>query len=147
MELYDLIKNISGKNNEEELIKSISKIKGILNGLTEERTCKIYSGFLVEELRKNHVPARLINTLDLGLVYEHEFILIPDNMSGGGYLLADLTFSQFNQTLEQLKQLITNGYQFINDESFKIYLESIEKEFIEKISVEDAFYCTTNLKR
>lgn len=84
MELYDLMKNIYGKNNEEELIKSISIVRQKLNNLVEERMCKVYSSYLFRELLKQHVPARLINTLDLGLDYEHVFVLVPKNEVGGG---------------------------------------------------------------
>jgi len=41
--------------------------------------CKVYSGFLSEELLKRHIPSRLINTSDLGLDYEHVFVLVKKN--------------------------------------------------------------------
>ena len=139
MELYDMLKNISGKNNEELLIKSIANVKEILNGLTEERMCKVYSSFLLKELNTQHVPARLINTLDLGLNYEHVFVLVPSNDTG--YFLIDLTFSQFNKQSEKLNELLVNGYQYIDDMSLNDYLNIIEKNsFNEKISVDNIFY-------
>lgn len=55
MELYDMIKNITGKDNEEELEKAIAVVKNSLNGLTEERMCKVYSSYLLEELRARHI--------------------------------------------------------------------------------------------
>lgn len=139
MELYNMLKNISGKNNEEELIKSISLIKEELYDLTEERMCKVYNGYLFKELRNQHVPARLINTLDLGLDYEHEFVLVPSNEKG--YFLADLTFSQFNSDANDLELLLKNNYQSINDSEINHYFSIItNKTFTNQFSVEDTFY-------
>lgn len=139
MELYNRLKNILGRDNEEELIESISTVRESLNGLVEERMCKVYSGFLLNELRKRHVPARLINTLDLGFDYEHIFILVPSNNKG--YFLADLTFSQFNQKIEQLKQLLDTGYQLMDDTSFSCYFNVITKgKNTVLIPVENIFY-------
>lgn len=139
MELYDMLKNISGKNNEELLKQAITNVKETLNGLTEERMCKVYSSFLLKELNNQHVPARLINTLDLGLNYEHLFVLVPSNDTG--YFLIDLTFSQFNKQSEKLNKLLVDGYQFIDDMSLNDYLNIIEENiFNERISVDNIFY-------
>lgn len=139
MELCDRLKNIYGKNNEEELIKSISNVRETLSGLLEERMCKVYSGFLLRELNNHHVPSRLINSLDLGIEYEHMFVLVPSNDTG--YFLADLTFSQFNTEHEQLNQLLSKGYQHIDDNSLNCYLNIISKgNFTNQISAEDIFY-------
>lgn len=139
MELYNMLKNISGKNNEEELKKCISNVRNTLNGLEPYRTCKIYSSFLLNELNKQHIPARLINTLDLGLKYEHIFILVPSNKTG--YFLVDLTFSQFNSKLEQLNQLLNNGYQFMTDNNLKEYLNIISKGNLKNnLHIDDVFY-------
>lgn len=73
MDLFDMMKNIRGINTEEMLDKSIEMVKTRLNLLTKERMCKVYSSYLLDELNNNHVPARLINSLDLGLSYEHYF--------------------------------------------------------------------------
>lgn len=140
MELYNMLKNISGKNNEEELKNSISIVKQQLRGLTKERMCKVYSSFLLRELRKRHVPSRLINTLDLGLTYEHVFVLVPKNEMEG-YLLSDLTFSQFNSELDKFTQLSKNGYQTIDDVDLNYYLNIISKQdLVNEFSLEDIFY-------
>lgn len=139
MELYDLMKNIYGKNNEEQLIKAISMVKDQLNNLTEERMCKVYSSYLLNELNLRHVPVRKINTLEFGLTYEHEFILVPTN--DNGYFLADLTFSQFNQNRENLTQLQNCGYQLMDNQSLHSYLSIIsQNHFEQSISVDDMFY-------
>ena len=143
MELYNVLKNIYGKNNEEELKEAILTVRNSLNGLTEERMCKVYSSLLLNELNNRHVPARLINTLDLGLKYEHIFVLVPSNEIG--YFLADLTFSQFNQKPEQLSQLLNNGYQLMEDINLNYYLNVIEKgNLTNPISIEDIFYTNSN---
>lgn len=139
MELYDKLKNITGKNNEEELVKSIAVVRDTLNGLVEERMCKVYSSFLLNELRKRHVPCRLINTSDLGLDYEHVFVLVPHN--DNGYFLSDLTFSQFSSNKEELEQLLVNGYQLMNDQSLKCYLDVISKRnLVDNVSLDEVFY-------
>lgn len=139
MDLYDKIKNIYGLNNEEGLINSISVVKKLLSGLTEERMCKVYSSYLLEELKKQHIPAHMINTLDLGFEYEHIFVLVPSNAEG--YFLADLTFSQFNKNQNTLTQLLNAGYQLIDDNSFRDYLSVVLNEDItEQISINDIFY-------
>lgn len=141
MELYDLMKNIRGKNNEEELKNAINIVKITLDSLTKERMCKVYSSFLLEELRNKHIPARIINTLDLGLNYEHEFVMILNNTFVGEYYVADLTFSQFNKEDELFKKLLIDGYQSMNDNTFLNFLNIIEKgELSNKISIENAFY-------
>ena len=139
MDLYDKIKNIYGLNNEDGLIKAVTFTKKILSDLVEERMCKVYSSYLLEELKKQHIPAHMINTLDLGFQYEHVFVLIPSN--DDGYFLADLTFSQFNKNINTLSQLLNEGYQLINDNSFRDYLSIVLNEDItEQISINDIFY-------
>lgn len=126
MELYDMIKNITGKDNEEELEKAIAVVKNSLNGLTEERMCKVYSSYLLEELRARHIPVRLISTADLNLEYKHYFIMVPSNKIGGEYYLADLTFSQFRKEGTEFGDLETKGYQKIEDKELNDYLSIIE---------------------
>ena len=139
MDLYDKIKNIYGLNNEERLIKAITFTKKILSDLVEERMCKVYSSYLLNELKKQHIPAHMINTLDLGFQYEHVFVLVPSN--DDGYFLADLTFSQFNKNINTLTQLLNEGYQIIDNNSFRDYLSIVLNEDItEQISINDIFY-------
>ena len=45
---------------------SIKNVNNELNGLTKDRMCKVYSSYVYNELKKNHILARLINTNDLG---------------------------------------------------------------------------------
>lgn len=139
MSVYDLLKNVYGKNNEEQLIKSISAVKETLKDLDEDRMCKVYSNFLSNELSNNHVPSRIINTLDLDAGYEHHFILVPTNTEG--YFLADMTFSQFSPKQEKLTCLLEKGYQLIDDEGFNKYLNVVTgNNIIGDFSVDDVFY-------
>lgn len=109
MDLYDKIKNIYGLNNEDGLIKAVTFTKKILSDLVEERMCKVYSSYLLGELKKQHIPAHMINTLDLGFQYEHVFVLVPSNYNG--YFLEDLSFTQFNnKNINTLYQLLNKGY-------------------------------------
>lgn len=127
MELYDMIRNISGKNNEDELVKAISCVRKKLENLDEERMCRIYSSCLLNELLKRHVPSRLINTSDLGLDYEHEFVLVAKSEESGGYFIADLTFSQFSSQSDYFIKLLECGYQSIDYNDLVSYLNIISK--------------------
>ena len=141
MELYEYIKNIHGKNIEEELVKSISSVLSKLNNLTKERMCKVYNSYLLNELRLRHIPSRLINTLDLGLNYEHVFVLIASN--NNGYFLADLTFSQFIKESKTFSQLLKSGYQLVDDISINDYLNIVSnRELSTDFLVENIFYST-----
>lgn len=145
MDLFEMATNIYQTNYEEELRNSIKKVLVTLEKLTEERTCKIYSSYLYEELKRRHVPARLLTTLDLGLMYEHQFVLVPSNQ--GGYFLADLTFRQFGTKTESLLPLLRDGYVRLTDDDFQKYLSIVgslaNPSFI---SIEDAFYGVTQEK-
>lgn len=139
MDLQSLIKNVYGKNTEEELKNSIASALNKLESLTKERMCKVYNGYLLNELHIRHIPSRLINTLDLGFNYEHVFTLIPINYDN--YFLADLTFSQFNYESSRFKQLIDNGYQLIDDTDISYYLAVVTNHEISfPISVDDIFH-------
>lgn len=146
MELYSMLKNIYGKNNEDELKGAILRVRSELSNLLEERMCKVYNGYLLNELNKNHVPSRRINTLDLGLDYEHVFVLVPKNDTG--YFLSDLTFSQFNNKSFEFDKLLTDGYQEISDQELNYYLNIIEKNNnLEFLLTEDVFYQINNKRR
>ncbi len=133
MELYDMMTNILGKDIETELINAISRVKEKLNSLNEDRMCKVYSSFLLEELLKRHISSRLINTSDLGLDYEHVFVLIRRN-DANGYFLVDLTFSQFELYSVYFSKLLMDGYQAIDDKGLNYYLSLIAKEkFIDEL--------------
>lgn len=139
MELYDIMRDISGKSNENELINAITCVKQELSGLTEERMCKVYSSFLLKELLKHHIPSRLINTLDLGLNYEHIFVLVAANQMED-YFLLDLTFSQF-KTCDHFTKLLTDGYQKVNDNDLNYYLNIITKaNFTNQFSLDNIFF-------
>ena len=143
MELFERMKNIYGFNNEIELKKAIAKIKEELSYLTEERTCKIYSNYLLDELKKHHISARMINSKDLGFDYEHVFVLVLNN-TGGGYLLADLTFSQFNSHNNNFTKLLTDGYQEVTEIEFIYYLSIISGSRDPQIFNLDSIFLTDN---
>ena len=146
MELYDKITNIYGINVEETIKCTIESVKKKLNNLLEERTCKIYSSYLLRALKEKHLSAHMINTKDLGLKFEHLFILIPSNEKE--YYLIDLTYSQFGVNIPIMSQLLSNGYQIINDEVFRIYLKTVLKEnYVDGFLLEDVFYSNDNINK
>lgn len=147
MELFDLMKNIRGTDNEQEIIQSIKSIKEILKGLTEERMCKVYSSYLHEELKKLHVPASIINTMELGIDYEHIFILVSTNIEEK-YYLTDLTFKQFHTNENEFTKLLIDGYQIVDDSLFNKYLQIISNNKLdEPIYIDDAFYKVNQIKK
>ena len=140
MNLYQLL-NITNSNIEDLIKKSIDDTKIKLDGLTEQQTCKVYSSYLTENLRKNHVTNRLINTSDLGFQYEHQFNLVPIDLKH--YYLIDLTFSQFSSL--EFPELNENGFQLVDDSSFKKYLENVCLEYRD-VSLEVAYNKKNRLK-
>lgn len=104
--------------------------------------CKVYSSYVYNELKKNHVLARLINTSDLNFDYEHQFILVPINKLTKDYYLIDLTYSQFLKNMEDEKiftELLNKGYQKINNELWIQYLKNILRNNNVKSSIDEAF--------
>ena len=121
MDLYKQMRNIRGNSNKKELEKCINIVRERLDGLTEDRTCKIYNGELYKELLNNHVPAKLMNTKDLNMDYEHVYVLVLDDIDG--YLLADLTFSQFNNDSPRFMELLEYGYMKASKDLLSDYLD------------------------
>ena len=80
----------------------------------------IYSSALFEILKRKHILVHIINTLDLGYSYLHQFLLVYD---GNKYYLIDLTYKQFNDN--SLSDLNENGYIEIDDNTFKFYLKVV----------------------
>ena len=140
MNLYQLL-NITSSNVEDLIQKSIDDTKIKLEGLTEQQTCKIYSSYITENLRKNHVTNRLINTSELGFQYEHQFNLVPVDLKH--CYLIDLTFSQFPSV--DFPKLKESGFQLVADSDFKRYLEDVCCEYRE-ISLEDAYHKKSRFK-
>jgi len=133
----DKMTNIRGINILEEIKDAINSVNNKLNGLTKEQTCKIYSSFIYEELKQRHIPSRIINTLDLGLSYEHEFVIV--NVSNDYYLI-DLTFKQFNN--DQILELQEHGFIKINNEILSKYLSIINNSIVNECNIDDMFFKT-----
>ena len=121
MDLYKQMRNIRGKSNREELEKCIKIVRARFKDLTEQRTCKIYNGELYKDLISNHIPAKLMNTKDLDMNYEHVYVMVLDDTDG--YLVADLTFSQFENDDEKFSDLKDNGYMKMDEELYADYLD------------------------
>lgn len=136
MEL-DKIINIRNYDLEKEIIIAIKDVKLYLNGLVNERTCKIYSSYIYRELRKKHISVRMINTLDLGLDYEHIFLLTLKDSNE--YILIDLTFPQFKDISNIFLELKEKGYQLINDAIFNYYISIISKNINRHYSIQDVY--------
>ncbi len=114
------ILNIKNQDIEEVIRDSIEEVKEKLQGLDYNQTCLIYSSALFEILKRKHILVHIINTLDLGYSYLHQFLLVYD---GNKYYLIDLTYKQFNDN--SLSDLNENGYIEIDDNIFKFYLKVV----------------------
>ena len=123
--LYDIL-DITG-NKEDKIKTCINTVKEKLKDLTENQTCKVYSSYLNEELKKNHIVNRIIRTGDFA-PYDHHFILIPKD--GDNHYLLDLTYSQFNN--DKFSDLITNGYTVVNKADLLIYLSIVTRQVIDR---------------
>jgi len=144
MELYDYMKNIKRVNREEIIKECIINSKKNLNGLTNERMCKVYSSSVFQELNKKGIGARIINTVDLGFDYEHHFVLVNDIDK---YYLIDLTFSQFLINDNMFNELNSCGYIMVNDELLNRYLSFINKNSVSNYLLDNIYYGDNSKKR
>lgn len=109
--------------------------------------CKVYSSYLHEELQKRHVPASIINTMEIGIDYEHIFILVSTNIEEK-YYLSDLTFNQFHTNENEFTKLLIDGYQIVDNSLFNKYLQIISNNKLdEPIYIDDAFYKVNQTKK
>lgn len=140
MDLFEKMTNINGFNTDILIQEAILSTKQELKDLTEERTCKIYNSLFLRKILSRHIPARLINTLDLGFWYEHVFVIVSNkSLIGGGYTLVDLTFSQF-KSFDGFEKLIQQGYQELEDIKFNDYLKRCTNQESFMITLDQAFY-------
>lgn len=114
------ILNIKNQDIEVVIRDSIKEVREKLRGLDYNQTCLIYSSALFEILKRKNILVHIINTLDLGYSFEHQFLLVYD---GNKYFLIDLTYKQFNDN--SLSDLNENGYIEIDDNIFKFYLKVV----------------------
>ena len=134
MNLYDSLLNIGGKDIETEIKNSINETKEQLKDLDVDRMCLIYSSYLYENLKKRHVLAHIIDTKDLGLSYQHRFILVYAKE----YFLIDLTYAQFCNENALFSHLLKDGYQIIDNNTFIDYLKTFVSVDL-KLNLDDAF--------
>lgn len=142
MSLMDKL-NILNKNVDEDVSSAIKEVRKQLDGLYEERTCKIYNSYLYNELKKRHVHVRLINTNDLNIGYEHYFVLILT--LSNRYFIGDLTYSQFNSS--DFIELVEKGFMRVDDDRFNKYLNIISNRTNTLYRLEDVYFMVFHLKR
>lgn len=141
MNWQERLLNINNINIEEAIKQAIEDTKGNLKGLSLERMCQVYTSYLFENLRKRHLIVRIINTKELGLEFEHFFIIVNN---GGYFYLCDLTYAQFQSNI--FPSLLKNGYQIITNMDFNEYLNVIENKEIPYINLEELFYLDNSVK-
>ena len=123
MEL-DRMLNIRGNDLEKMINEAIISVKNDLSGLTDERTCMIYTGYLYLKLLEKHVLSYVIDTADdLGMDYKHQFVIVP--IDGKDCYVIDLTYGQFEKN-EEFNLLNDCGYQKLNRDMYNKYLDSIK---------------------
>lgn len=141
MNWQERLLNINNINVEEAIKQAIEDTKENLKDLSIERMCQVYTNYLFENLRKEHLIARIINTKELGLDFEHFFIIVNN---GRYYYLCDLTFAQFQSNI--FPSLLKNGYQIITNIDFNEYLKVIENREIPYINLEELFFLDNSVK-
>ena len=119
MKVIDYL-NITNVNIEKEIIDAIAKVKMELKDLNIDRTCRIYSSYLLRELQKKHILAHIVNTKKLDTEYEHYFIVV--NSSIEKYII-DLTYEQFGYP--EPIELINNGYIKASETEIQDYIYKI----------------------
>lgn len=122
LNVFDLL-NLDGKNVEDKIVQSIEEVKEELKDLDTERMCKVYSGHLYQKLRDKHVMCRLIDTKDLGIDYQHQFILVLEKENS--YFLVDLTYEQFGDD-EFLHELLDKGYEKVDSLKWAYYMSKFD---------------------
>lgn len=127
------ILNIRNQDIEEVIRDSIKEVKEKLKGLDYNQTCLIYSSALFEILKRKNILVHIINTLDLGYSFEHQFLLVYD---GNKYFLIDLTYRQFND--DYLNDLNNFGYIKVDNQIFKFYLKVVTNNDL-SIDLSEAF--------
>lgn len=120
MNVYDLI-NLNNIDIEEAIKEIISDVRSELKDLDTDKTCKIYSSYVTEGLRRKHIVNRIVDSKDLDCLYSHRFNLVPAD--GKEYYLIDLTYEQFDS--EDFPELIQDGYMKVNDKTFNRYLDVV----------------------
>ena len=70
--------NILNVNKEEAIQEVVNKTKSELEGLTTERTCKVYSDYISRNLHSKNILHRNIDTKDFGYDYSHKFCIVPN---------------------------------------------------------------------
>lgn len=115
------ILNINNLNIEEEVKSAIRTVNDQLTGLISERTCYMYSSYILRELYKRHVLVQMINSKNLDCEYEHYFIITK---TGGKNYIIDLTYSQFGWNEPQ--ELLQKGYMEYTKENYESYIKKIQ---------------------
>ena len=121
MEIIDYL-NITNVDVEKEIINAITKVKSELKDLNIDRTCKIYSSYLLRELKKKHLLSHIINTKDLGISYEHYFVIVKSQLEE--YMI-DLTYAQFGW--HEPTELLDKGYIKVTKKDLQDYLYKMSK--------------------
>ena len=114
--------NILNVNKEEVIKEVINKTKSELDGLTKERTCKVYSDYISHNLHLKNILHRNIDTKDFDYNYSHKFCIVPNEED---YYLIDLTYSQFNNF--EFVDLLIDGYTDITKDELKRYMDIVGK--------------------
>ena len=123
MEISDML-NIGNKDVNGIINDGIKYVREELEGLDKNLTCKIYSSYIYNYLKKKHVLCYIIDTLeDLGMDYQHRFVMVYDNDSK---YIVDLNYDQFGMDSNFL-ELYNKGYQRIDDDIYTKYLDNIGK--------------------
>lgn len=136
MDLSNLT-NIMKINYEDTIRNVIKDVREEYKDLSTDRTCFLYSSLVHDKLKEKHIISRIISTIDLGIDYEHRFVLVKDKDK---YYLIDLTYRQFfNNVPQEFIKLDHDGYQLLDRVSLIKYLGSFSGKIVDN-DIDNLFF-------
>ena len=125
--LYDIL-NIEKIDIEKGIRVAIAETKKELNGLSVEQMCLVYTSYLYQNLKKEHIVCYIVDTKeDLGRRYQHRFIVLPKD-DDNKYIL-DLTVSQFGDDI-MFREMALHGYKLLNNDEYNLYVDYISVNYV-----------------
>lgn len=134
---FSNLTNIMNINYEKTIDEVVKDVRREYKDLSVDRTCFLYSSLVHDKLKEKHIISRIISTTDLGIDYEHRFVLIKENNK---YYIIDLTYRQFfDKVPNEFIELDKNGYQVLDRKKLIEYLYSFSGKIIDN-DIDNLFF-------
>ena len=120
-DLYNRLLNISNNSINNIIEDAVKMARDTIP--VPDRMCILASNLIYNYLKDRHILCKIINTMDLGMGYRHDFVLAKDV---NDVYLIDTTYSQFrNNGVLFDEDVLVKGYTKINNDILFNYLNSI----------------------